>query len=160
MEVAHALVAGAIASRIQDPVLAPVLSLTSHYILDSIPHWDFGTDWRKRGKFATGIIAVTETCFGILLSLLIFWRYSPASILFLSIGAAILPDVLEAPWYIFFAKNGSHSPSVHAGFWKKFTYRIYVLESNFHAKTTPIIGILTQIVAVVFFLVLLLFPAL
>ncbi|KKU86222.1 MAG: hypothetical protein UY16_C0060G0002 [Candidatus Gottesmanbacteria bacterium GW2011_GWA2_47_9] len=58
---AHALVAGAIASKIPDPLAAAALALASHFIMDSVPHWDFGTNWRNRPKSIRGILAIAET---------------------------------------------------------------------------------------------------
>ncbi len=152
---AHALVAGAIARAVGDPILAPALSFTSHYIMDAVPHWDVGTNWRSRSKMATGIIAIAETILGITLAYFLFAGKVAPLILLTTIIASELPDWLEAPWYIFFAKQKGNGPSKKASVWEKLTYAIYKTENLFHAKAQLPLGLLTQIVTVAFFLVVL-----
>lgn len=98
---AHALVAGAIASRFSSPFEASSLALCSHYIMDSIPHWDFGTNWRERPKYMTGVIAIADTLIGISVSYMVFGRFLPFGLWAITVIASLLPDWLETPWYIF-----------------------------------------------------------
>lgn len=151
---AHALVAGAIATQIHDPVLLPILCIVQHFAMDSIPHWDIGTNWRNRPKAITGLISITETIFGICISYLIFRNSVPSNILLSAIFFSILPDWLETPWYIFFAKNHKTAPSQNAGVWEKLTFKIYQIENLFHSKAQFPFGLYTQIITVVFFLLL------
>lgn len=152
---AHALVAGAIATRFPDPILASTLALTSHYVMDSIPHWDFGTNWRNRPKYATGIFAIAETACGVTLSYMIFGTYLPFTLWAITVVAAIIPDWLETPWYIWFANQKKHEPAPYAGAVEKIAYNFYKIPNVFHAKSQLPLGIITQIVTVAFFLVLL-----
>jgi len=152
---AHALVAGAIASRIPDPATAVLLSLASHYVLDSIPHWDFGTNWRNRPKAVTGALAIGETLTGIVIAVAVFSGTTPLPILISCITAALLPDWLETPWYIFFADTKKHGPSKHAGLIERTAYALYRLPNFFHTKAPFPLGAITQVVAVSFFLLLL-----
>lgn len=152
---AHALVAGAIASKFPDPVTAGSLALLSHYIMDSIPHWDFGTNWRSRSKEKTGALAIFETIFGIGLAYFLYRDSVPLFLLAATIGASLLPDWLETPWYIFFSHQKKHEPAQRAGFWEKIAFRIYKAQNLFHAKAQLPLGIVTQVATVWFFLVLL-----
>ena len=152
---AHALVAGAIASKFTDPVTASALALTSHFIMDAVPHWDVGTNWRKRSKNATGLFAIIETVVGILVAYYFFGSRASFPLLSLAIFFSLLPDWLETPWYIFFAGQKKHEPSKNAGMWEKLTFRIYKTENAFHTKAQFPFGVITQIATVIFFLVLL-----
>lgn len=152
---AHALVAGAIATRFSDPATASLLALTSHYVMDSIPHWDFGTNWRNRPKQATGTLAIIETSVGLLASYYFFGQHLPFPLWALTVLAGILPDWLETPWYIFFAHQKKHEPIKSAGILEKIAFALYKIPNAFHAKAQLPLGLLTQLVTVAFFLFLL-----
>lgn len=153
---AHALVGAAIAAHFRTPEAALPLALTSHFVLDSIPHWDFGTDWRSRPKHATGLYAIAETLFGITLAFFLFRTYADPLILFLAISASLLPDWLEIPWYVLFAHQSKRTLSPRAGLLEKTSYAFYKIPNRFHAKADFVTGIATQVVTVGFFLYLLL----
>lgn len=152
---AHALVASFIASKVSDPALAGLLSLSSHFVMDTIPHWDFGTNWRARSKTATGVIAIADTLLGFTVAYLLFGGKVPLVTLFLCVALGNLPDWMEAPWYIFFANQKKKEPGKKAGFWEKTTYRIYRMENVFHTKAQFPFGVYTQIATVIFFFFLL-----
>ena len=152
---AHALVAAAIARTVPNPYLAIPLAITSHFIMDAVPHWDFGTSWRTRSKFETGALAVGETVLGITVAYFLFRGKVETPLLLSCIAAAELPDWLEAPWYIFFANKKKPGVSKKAGFWERLSYRIYRRENAIHSKATYPFGLFTQIVTVTFFLLLL-----
>lgn len=152
---AHALVAGAIASRFTDPLTAAGLALVSHYMMDSVPHWDFGTNWRGRSKEKTGGLAIIETLFGIGLSYYIFRTLVPLPLFAITVGASLIPDWLETPWYIFFAHPKKHEPGPRATTWERIAFQFYKKQNHFHAKAQLPLGLITQIVTVAFFLVLL-----
>ena len=152
---AHALVAGAIASKFSDPGIASFLALTSHYVMDSIPHWDFGTNWRLRPKHVTGFFAIAETTGGIILSYVFFGQHVPFFTWALAVLAAVIPDWLETPWYIFYARQNKNEPGKHASIMEKTAYAFYKVPNMFHSKAQLPLGLLTQIVTVAFFLILL-----
>lgn len=152
---AHALVAGAIASRFSDPVTASALALISHYIMDSIPHWDFGTNWRSRPKHETGALAIVETLAGITLSYVFFGQGLPFGLWASTVFFALLPDWLETPWYIFYAHQNKRGPGARAGLLENIAYSFYKLPNVFHAKAQLPLGIVTQVATVAFFLVIL-----
>lgn len=150
---AHTLVAGAIATAFPtNPLAAAGLTVISHFVMDSVPHWDFGTNWRNRSKSKTGAIAITETLFGLTLSAWIFGSRVPTITLSVALVASLLPDWLETPWYIFFANQKKHEPKATAGPLERLTYRVYKVQNRFHTKTyNPLFGILTQVIVVGFF---------
>jgi len=148
MAIAHTLVAGAIAAKVGSPILAPTLALGSHFILDSIPHWDFGTNWKKRTKFATGAFAIVDTLISIALAWIIFTPITNPYILGLCIIMSLLPDWLEAPWFMFFASEKYTKPSKHATFLERFFYKVHQTTNLFHTKTTFVLGIFSQILTV------------
>jgi hypothetical protein len=153
--ISHTLVAGAIATKIHNPFLLVSACIIEHFILDSIPHWDFGTNWRSRPKYLTGIISIAETLIGIGISFFIFKSSVPPGMLLLAIISSILPDWLETPWYIFFANHQKFEPSKKSGIFERLTYKIYKIENSFHAKAEFPLGLITQITTVVFFLLIL-----
>ena len=152
---AHALVAGAIASKFSDPSTATLLAITSHFVLDSVPHWDFGTNWRNRSKHSTGLYATLETIFGMGLAVWFFHSSVPYSLLLITIIASLLPDWLETPWYIFFANQKKLKPSTHAGVLEKVAFGFYKIPNIFHSKAQLPLGLVTQVAAVAFFIFLL-----
>ncbi len=152
---AHALVSGAIAATIPNPTLAIPLAFVSHFVMDAVPHWDFGTNWRSRAKAKTGAIATVDTILGFSLAYLLFGGKVESIPLLLAVIAGNLPDWMEAPYYIFFARQDKKQPAKNAGFWERVTYKIYKIENVFHAKAQAPFGIITQVVTVGFFLLLL-----
>jgi hypothetical protein len=152
---AHALVSGAIAASVRNPSLALPLAFFSHFIMDAVPHWDFGTNWRMRSKATTGMIAIFDTLLGFTVAYFIYGGKVPLWILLGTVALGNLPDWLEAPYYLFFAKPDSKGPTASSGFMEKLTYRIYKTENIFHSKAQYPLGVLTQIATVGFFLFLL-----
>jgi hypothetical protein len=155
LETTHALIAGTIAIHTKDPAAAITLSFLSHFLLDAVPHWDLGSNWRKRRKLYTGVAAIIDVIVGFGLGYLMFGTSVPLPLLFAAITASMLPDWMEAPWYIFFANHQKKEPAKQAGFFEKLTFWIYKIENQFHNKTGFLFGIITQIVAVGFFFFLL-----
>ncbi len=152
---AHALVAGAIASRVPDPSLATTLAFASHYIMDSIPHWDFGTHWRSRPKATTGALAIFDTLTAFTLAYILFAGTVGVLTTTIVTAASLLPDWLETPWYIFFAHPNKHEPGHRAGLVERLTYLVYKVPNAFHAKAPFPLGVFTQIATVAFFWILL-----
>lgn len=151
-ETAHAIVAGAIASRFPDPVTAGSLAFVSHYLIDSIPHWDIGTNWRGRDKRITGAFAIGETVIALTVAYFFFSENSQPITLAVAVGASLLPDWLEVPWYVLFAKKNNNGPSKKAGWFERLTFSLYKSQNFFHTKTQFPLGLLTQIATVLFFL--------
>lgn len=152
---AHALVAGAIAAHFGNASYALPIALATHFVMDSIPHWDFGTNWRNRPKTQTGLYAIAETLFGMGLAIVLFHTSATLPLLLATIIVSLLPDWLEAPWYIFYAKTDKHGPSTKASVLEKFSYAFYKIPNAFHSKAVLPFGMITQILTVGFFLLIL-----
>jgi hypothetical protein len=151
----HALVAAAIAGKIHNIYLDSILAVCSHFVLDSIPHWDFGTNWKFRPKWVTGTISISETLIGITVAYFLFIGKAQPVPLLVTIILSIIPDWLEAPWYIFFANKNKTKPSKTAGNFEKFCYGIYKFENRFHNKAGFPLGVITQIATVGLFIIIL-----
>lgn len=96
---AHALVGGAIAAFVKDPVLGVTLAATSHPILDSIPHWDFAANWRSKHKLVFLAQAVGDFVIGLLIAWLLFHSLTSIGYLFTCIFAATVWDMMEVPYW-------------------------------------------------------------
>lgn len=144
---AHAIVGAALATVTGDPIVLSVSCLTSHFVMDCIPHWDFGTNWRSRPKVLTGFLAAGDTIIGITLAYLLFWGKASAGLVAIGILFSELPDWMEAPWFIFFAK-GNDKITKKDGFWKRTAYSIYAFQSRFHVKAQLPLGGITQILVI------------
>ncbi len=152
---AHALVSSAIAASVANPHVALPLAFISHFVMDAVPHWDFGTNWRSRTKKETGAVAILDTILGFSLAYFLFAGKADGLVLLAAMVAGNLPDWMEAPYYIFFAKPDKKQPTAGAGYWEKLTYGIYKMENVFHAKAQFPFGLFTQAATVAFFLILL-----
>lgn len=152
---AHALVSAAIAAAVPNPAVSLTLAFTSHFIMDVIPHWDFGTNWRSRSKSATGLIAILDTIIGFTLAYFLFSGKVSTPLIFAAVAMGNLPDWMEAPYYIFFASQKKEQLTDTAPFWEKVTYNIYKIENVFHTKAQYPFGLITQVLTVLFFFALL-----
>lgn len=152
---AHALVSGAIAAAVPNPFLAAGLAFFSHFLMDAVPHWDIGTNWRERTKAKTGSVAVLDTLLGFTLAYFLFAGKAGAGPVLMAAVMGNLPDWLEAPYYIFFARTDKKEPAKTAGFWEMTTWRVYKMENVFHTKAAFPFGVVTQVITVAFFLLLL-----
>lgn len=140
---AHALVGGAIAASIPNPVLGITIATLSHPLLDMIPHWDEGWGWRLKSKPRFIAEASIDLALGVLLTYFIFGPFiNNLWYLLAMIFASISWDVAEAP-YLFLG-------------WKfpPFSW-VYKVQSKIQGKVRLPWGILTQVatvIAVVFLL--------
>lgn len=132
---AHALIAGAIASSVQNPVVGVTLAAISHPICDLVPHWDFGNNWRQKNKIVFFLEAAADLAIGVGLSYLIFgqninfWYFVAAMV------AAEFWDILETPYWFFK--------------WDFFPIGIiYKIQSRMQNKSPLPWGILYQVAAI------------
>lgn len=98
---AHALIGASIATKIINPYVGIPLAILSHFLLDLIPHWDEGTNHRKKSMNRIRLEAALDVLLGFALSFLIFRNLVSPTYLFAMIISAQLPDWLEAPsaWF-------------------------------------------------------------
>lgn len=132
---AHALVGGGLAASVSNPNLAIVLATVSHPLLDLVPHWDFGYNWRKKGKLRFFSESVLDLGVGFGLSYLIFgqgldfWYFS--AVIFMS----VVWDILEAPYWFLKWRFPPFSS-------------VYNFQSGIQHKLKLPWGILTQVISV------------
>ena len=98
---AHALVGGAIASSIPDPVLGLSLALVSHPILDMVPHWDFGKGWRNKSKVNFFLEGVFDLGVGLVLAYALFGRGISPIYFLATIFASLFFDLIQIPYWFF-----------------------------------------------------------
>ncbi len=130
---AHALIGGAIAASIDNPVLGLTLSAASHPLLDMIPHWDFGWGWRKKSKIKLFLQASFDLILGGVLAYILFGQNVNFWYFWGCVFVSEMWDIAEAPYWFF----GWRFPP--------FSW-IYNIQSRMQGKTkTMAAGILTQI---------------
>lgn len=132
---AHALVGGAIAAAIPDPSIGLPLAAISHPLMDLIPHWDVGFNWRKTPKLKLFRDSVLDLTLGVILAYLLFGQQ--VNLLYF-IGAVFFSevwDLLEAPYWFL---KWDFPP---------FSW-IYEFGHMIQNKATPPFGIITQIITV------------
>lgn len=103
----------AIAIKIGNPALALPLALASHFVLDLLPHWNphLNREIKKYGRVTrrTTIIIIADVVASLVAGFYIASTALPNRELFITVllGAffAVLPDVVEAPYFFFRWKN-------------------------------------------------------
>lgn len=98
---AHALIGASIAARISNPYIGIPLAIASHFIADLVPHWDAGTNHKKKSALRLKMEAAADVLLGFALAFLIFRTVVNPNYLFIMIISAQLPDWLEAPSWMF-----------------------------------------------------------
>lgn len=93
---AHTLTGALIALAVKDPALAAPLAFTSHFVLDSMPHFGIkGLDFKTPKGRLVGIL----DCTGALVAWLVMMAVFPGHWFLVSVGVffACLPDLLYLP---------------------------------------------------------------
>ncbi len=100
---AHALIGASIATKIVNPIIGIPLAIASHFVADLIPHWDAGTNHRKKTKLRLKTEAVLDVLLGFALVLILFKTQTIQNpiYMFSMVIAAQLPDWLAAPDFMF-----------------------------------------------------------
>ncbi len=144
LTVPHAVVGAALASKIQNPILAFPLAILSHYFLDFlVPHWNphLYTEYHKKGALSktTKKIVLADGFLAVILVILASSFKLPdlnqALYVFLGASFGVLPDAVEIPHYFLGFKNKILSSYVEFG--------------HRHQRRAPFLpGLLTQLLAV------------
>lgn len=109
LSISHGVAGAFIATKVANPYLAIPLIITSHYLLDAIPHWDVGTGLGKGTKSVRS--ALIQEIPDLLITGLLVFAFFPTSIPIIHDSKFIiqnyspiwgafmglLPDFLEAP---------------------------------------------------------------
>lgn len=150
LETPHVFVGVAIATAIPNPLIAIPLSFASHFVLEMIPHWNphLNTETEKFGSPTKKTTAITAVDATIALVSGSFFAYKALpdvsqTITILACSfAAVLPDVMEGPYFFLHKKSNWIKKWIH-------------FQKSLQSDTGPIFGMLTQIVtilAVIFWL--------
>ncbi len=97
----HALIGASIASIISNPIIGLPIAFASHFAADLVPHWDAGTNHRKKTKLKLAVESAFDVILGFALVFLIFRNLASPTYLFFMVIAAQLPDWLKTPSDIF-----------------------------------------------------------
>lgn len=141
----HAVVGAMLAAAIPDPALLVVVGVSSHFALDVLPHWDFGTHWRKKSRNRLIIESFADVLVGWGLAYLLYFYFLGGDslwMLILGVLSAQLPDWVTAPYHFLGWKFPPFS-------W------VERLSDSLHNKLDAPWGIVTQVGAVVAIYVLL-----
>ena len=107
LELPHAAVGAAIASAFPNPVISLPLSFLSHFATDFIPHWNphLYSEIKKYGRISTRTLSFLAGDSLAALGLGVYLATkspTPQAInILLSCFFAVLPDVIEIPFYLF-----------------------------------------------------------
>ena len=107
LETPHVIVGATIATKIPNPLIAIPLALASHFLLDSIPHWNphLNTEIKKYGSVTkvTRNIVIVDVVTALISGFYIASLQMPDSIhaftILLASFAAVAPDVVEGPYF-------------------------------------------------------------
>ncbi len=144
---AHAFTGGTIAYAAENPLVALPLALTSHFVLDMLPHWnpDIPKEKKKFGKISkkTQFIIFLDVLLALVLGLFIaslayVKSAQTSSFVRIILGCffAVLPDLIEAPLLLFNIKG-------------EFPKRLLKIQSKLQWNIPLPWGLITQVVLVI-----------
>ena len=107
LELPHAAIGLAIASKIPNPFIAIPLALASHFVVDLIPHWNpsLFTETKKYGKpsKASINIIIIDVILSLILGFFVVFKISSnltmSLTLLFSAFASVAPDVIEGFYF-------------------------------------------------------------
>ena len=144
LETPHALLGAAIAVKLGNPALSIPLAFASHFILERVPHWNphLTKETAKYGQPTkqSTIIVIADSSLALVLGSAIAFSQAPNTMMvigtLLSAFAAVLPDLIEAPYFFLNIRNNKHIKK-----WIKFQKGIQV-------NAPPFLGLLTQVLTI------------
>lgn len=143
LELPHTLVGIAIATKLNNPALSLPLAFTSHFALDFIPHWNphLNQEINKHGRITklTTAIVIIDVVISLVAGLAIAYMNAQDIESFITIifggFLAVLPDVVEAPYYFF-------------GFRSLIIARWVRFQTNLQCNIPLLPGVLTQLIII------------
>jgi len=150
LETPHVFIGAAIAIHFPNPLVAIPLAFASHFILETIPHWNphLNTETQKFGqptRRSTVITAIDSTlalASGSFIAFEALPNVGMAALVLVCSFAAVLPDVMEGPYFFLKMRTA----------WIK---KWISFQKSLQSDTTPFWGLLTQatiILATIFWL--------
>lgn len=112
LELPHTLVGALIATKIPNPIISLPLAFASHFLVDRIPHWNpsLYSEYKKFGRptVKSTVVIVLDVILSLAAGLAIALQALPDISKFLVIifacFLAVLPDVIEGPFFYFGCK--------------------------------------------------------
>jgi len=144
LETPHVFIGAAIAAKIPNPFIAIPLAFASHFLLEMVPHWNphlnsetekFGQPTR-RSTVITTIDSTLALASGSFIAYQALPNVGQAVLILACSFAAVLPDVLEGPY--FFLK-------MRTAWIKKWV----AFQKSIQSDTTPFWGLLTQTLIII-----------
>lgn len=113
LETPHVFIGAAIATKIPNPLIAIPLAFASHFVLEMVPHWNphLNTETEKYGYPTKKSIIITavDSSLALFCGSFIAYQALPnwehAATIFFACFAAVLPDVLECPYFFLKVKT-------------------------------------------------------
>jgi len=143
LETPHVFVGAAIALAVPNPFLAVPLAFASHFVLETIPHWNphLNTETEKYGQPTrkSTVITAIDSTIALVSGSFIAYRALPDLTQSLTILAAcfasVLPDVMEGPYFFL---------RIRSSFIKKWIS----LQKSIQSDTGFIPGIISQLIVI------------
>jgi len=141
LELPHAVIGATIAAKVGNPFFALPLAFLAHFLLDILPHWNphIFTEMQSTGKVSkkSVTIIVVDALLALIAGLFMAFQFWPdinrVIIILLGAFVGVLPDLIEAPYFFLHSKN-------------EFLLKLIKFQGKFQWKTSPFVGILTQII--------------
>lgn len=147
LEFAHALTGTVIAYKFQNPILGLSFALASHFAADILPHWNFSLDDEKEkyGKISKNTIyflvadSFLGLCLGLYTASKAYPNFGKIAVVLAGGLLGVLPDLVEAPFYFL-------------GFKNKYIDKLLAFQKSHQWNVSFWPGVISQIVFVVFLL--------
>lgn len=139
----HVIVGATLAIKLGNPLLAIPVAFCSHFALEMLPHWNphLNTEIKTLGRLSNKTFAIitvdtlTALAAGIFLSTTFGSSSAEIATILASCFAAVLPDLLEVPYFFFHLKN-------------KFLEVWLKSQKAIQSDTNPILGMATQLLII------------
>lgn len=133
----HAIIGTVLAAQISNPFLGIPIAILSHFAADAYPHWDTGTNMKKKSFHALWIHSLIDLGLSFIIPVLLIQYVAPQtnlSYVYIMVISAQLFDWLTAP-YVFLK-------------WKFFPFDIpYKMQLPFDNRMDKPWGIVWQVAA-------------
>ena len=140
LELPHTLVGAAIATKIPNPLISLPLALTSHILIDLVPHWNpsLYTETKKFGRPTkrSNQIVFWDTGLSLIAGFVVASRVLPDyyhfAIIVLACFMAVVPDVIEAPFF-------------YLNYRPKFLKKLILWQHDHQGRAKPLPGLVVQL---------------
>jgi hypothetical protein len=95
LSTAHVMTAAAIITVVPQPWVSLPLALASHFVLDSVPHWN----WRPGGSIGRVVSSLAETVVAAGLGWYLVVGANDQLLMLTAVVLSVMPDVVQVPYY-------------------------------------------------------------